>query len=111
MTGNNNNTSSTISSSGAQSNSKAAPIACMLCRRQFGSQELLLRHERESQLHAENLAKKHAAEAVLKNAEDKEPDENSSTTSSSAAATTVVSTSNVIIGSSGTIYKDRAAER
>jgi RNA-binding protein 5/10 len=32
-------------------------VICTLCRRQFTSPELLQRHERESKLHAENLAK------------------------------------------------------
>ena len=32
-------------------------IACYICRRQFASEEVLLRHEKESKLHAENLLK------------------------------------------------------
>jgi RNA-binding protein 5/10 len=32
-------------------------VICTLCRRQFTSPELLQRHEKESKLHAENLAK------------------------------------------------------
>ena len=42
---------------------KESVIACLLCRRQFKTSEQLLRHEKESKLHAENLAKK-AAEDV-----------------------------------------------
>jgi G-patch domain/Zinc-finger double-stranded RNA-binding len=30
-------------------------VACLLCRRQFASQEQLLRHERESKLHKDNM--------------------------------------------------------
>jgi len=33
----------------------ATPAACMLCKRQFPSQEMLIRHEKESKLHADNL--------------------------------------------------------
>lgn len=36
--------------------------ACLLCRRQFKTTEQLSRHEKESKLHAENLAKKAAEE-------------------------------------------------
>jgi RNA-binding protein 5/10 len=34
---------------------------CKLCKRQFNSAEMLARHEKESKLHAENLAKQKAA--------------------------------------------------
>mmetsp|Transcript_31733 Transcript_31733/g.43291 ORF Transcript_31733/g.43291 Transcript_31733/m.43291 type:complete len:582 (+) Transcript_31733:501-2246(+) len=34
---------------------KAVPAVCLLCRRQFPSQEVLQRHERESKLHLDNL--------------------------------------------------------
>jgi RNA-binding protein 5/10 len=37
------------------------PFVCLLCRRQFNSAEQLIRHENESKLHAENLAKQQAA--------------------------------------------------
>eukprot|EP00981_Chlorochromonas_danica_P013062 scaffold5744_cov179-Ochromonas_danica.AAC.9 len=37
--------------------SSANKIVCTLCRRQFPSAEVLARHEKESKLHAENLAK------------------------------------------------------
>jgi RNA-binding protein 5/10 len=36
-------------------------VICTLCRRQFPSPEVLQRHEKESKLHAENLAKLRAA--------------------------------------------------
>jgi hypothetical protein len=39
-----------------------APV-CLLCQRQFPSMEVLARHERESKLHAENLAKAEALKA------------------------------------------------
>lgn len=37
-------------------------MICTLCRRQFNSAEQLQRHEKESKLHAENLAKQKAAQ-------------------------------------------------
>lgn len=37
--------------------SATSAIVCTLCRRQFNSKEQLLRHEKESKLHASNLAK------------------------------------------------------
>jgi RNA-binding protein 5/10 len=40
-----------------------APV-CLLCQRQFPSMEVLARHERESKLHAENLAKAEAMKAA-----------------------------------------------
>ena len=44
--------SAAASGSAAQSN---APVACLLCRRQFATPEQLTRHERESKLHKENM--------------------------------------------------------
>lgn len=41
---------------------KEKVIACLLCRRQFKTTEQLARHEKESKLHADNLAKKAAEE-------------------------------------------------
>lgn len=35
----------------------AASFVCLLCKRQFNSADMLSRHEKESKLHAENLAK------------------------------------------------------
>ena len=70
----------------------AAPIpafVCTLCRRQFTSGEQLLRHERESKLHAANLAKVGQSIEV-----------NNSNSSTSAIG---VETS--------TAYRDRASER
>jgi len=37
--------------------SKTSSLVCLLCKRQFNSAEMLSRHEKESKLHAENLAK------------------------------------------------------
>ena len=37
---------------------------CILCKRQFASPEMLLRHERESKLHAENLEKQRQEEKM-----------------------------------------------
>lgn len=62
--------------------SSSGPAVCLLCRRQFPSQEVLLRHEKESKLHKENLLK--------------------------AAATSV---SNNILAASTVTYRDRASER
>lgn len=45
------------------STASACGTKCLLCRRQFASPELLHRHERESKLHAENLAKAAKAKA------------------------------------------------
>eukprot|EP00599_Poterioochromonas_sp_BG-1_P015631 CAMPEP_0173159692 /NCGR_PEP_ID=MMETSP1105-20130129/17294_1 /TAXON_ID=2985 /ORGANISM="Ochromonas sp., Strain BG-1" /LENGTH=671 /DNA_ID=CAMNT_0014078241 /DNA_START=620 /DNA_END=2635 /DNA_ORIENTATION=+ len=42
--------------SGSASTGNTVPI-CNLCRRQFASLEMLARHEKESKLHADNLAK------------------------------------------------------
>lgn len=39
------------------SGSAATSYACLLCQRGFSSAEMLARHEKESKLHAENLAK------------------------------------------------------
>jgi len=63
---------------------------CLLCRRQFPSVEQLQRHEKESKLHAENLAKKQAADAE---------------TASGAGPQTDSGTA------SGPAYRDRASER
>jgi RNA-binding protein 5/10 len=41
-------------------------IACLLCRRQFQSKDQLDRHERESKLHKENLAKAKPSEAMYR---------------------------------------------
>lgn len=50
----------------------SAPVAgapvCLLCQRQFPSLEVLARHERESKLHAENLAKAEVARAAVSSA-------------------------------------------
>jgi len=54
---------------------------CLLCRRQFASMEVLHRHEKESKLHAENLAKKLQAESESGQSQ------------------------------SGAVYRDRASER
>lgn len=66
-------------------NEKAVAVPCLLCKRQFPSQEHLTRHEKESKLHAENLAKQSAA--LAKGSEQNEG------------------------SSGGPVYKDRAAER
>lgn len=52
--------SSTVATNSTTTSTGAAPsgsAVCLLCRRQFASSEQLLRHERESKLHAENLEK------------------------------------------------------
>ena len=41
-----------------------ASSVCLLCRRQFASPEQLVRHEKESKLHAENLAKQQQQSTV-----------------------------------------------
>ena len=41
-----------------------AASVCLLCRRQFASPEQLVRHEKESKLHAENLAKQQQQSTV-----------------------------------------------
>lgn len=55
------NTHSTFSTqptpSQATSTATGGQSICLLCRRQFNSPEMLARHEKESKLHAENLAK------------------------------------------------------
>jgi RNA-binding protein 5/10 len=78
------------SSSSSSSSSSTVPAApsqqqnvCRLCRRQFQSAEMLTRHEKESKLHAENLAKQ-------KEQEEKEKEKESSPSVE---------------------YRDRAAER
>jgi RNA-binding protein 5/10 len=55
------NTPSTSAASVAVASSIAV---CLLCRRQFPSAELLRRHEKESKLHAENVAKSAAEQAA-----------------------------------------------
>jgi hypothetical protein len=65
----------------APATSFASGTKCLLCRRQFTSVEQLQRHERESQLHAENVAK--AAKAK----------------------------SSAPLAGSGQAYRDRASER
>lgn len=47
--------------SSATTSAGGGGAVCLLCRRQFASGEQLLRHERESKLHAENLAKQAAS--------------------------------------------------
>ena len=76
----------------------AAAVVCTLCRRQFASKEQLLRHERESKLHASNLAKANLA---------------ASTTGSSLGSVGPVGGG---VGAGGSIvgggqYRDRASER
>lgn len=44
-----------------EASAPAGKAICNLCRRQFPSAEMLTRHEKESKLHAENLAKAQAA--------------------------------------------------
>lgn len=68
-------------------NGKAAAI-CYICRRQFTSAALLQRHEQESELHKQNLAK---AQAAGENAADESQKPNSE--------------------SLGPTYRDRASER
>jgi RNA-binding protein 5/10 len=62
---------------------------CLLCRRQFANGEQLLRHERESKLHAENLAKQAA----------------------SLQSTAASASSGSINAPSAPAYRDRASER
>lgn len=50
-------TSSSASTGKSSSATSASTHVCLLCRRQFTSADMLARHERESKLHAENLAK------------------------------------------------------
>lgn len=51
-----------VSTTGKMSSASNA-FVCKLCKRQFNSAEMLTRHEKESKLHAENLAKQKAATA------------------------------------------------
>ena len=97
----------------AAANVPVNKIACLLCRRAFSSHEMLARHERESQLHAENLAK-----LALSQAQDEEigaKASGSDSSASSAGATSRPTTADIVsgtfVGSSGAVYKDRAAER
>ena len=89
----------------------ADKIICFLCRRAFNSHEMLARHERESQLHAENLAK-----LALSQGQGGEAGVNTEGTDASApSASNRPSAADIIsggfVGSSGAVYKDRAAER
>mmetsp|Transcript_42583 Transcript_42583/g.133489 ORF Transcript_42583/g.133489 Transcript_42583/m.133489 type:complete len:139 (+) Transcript_42583:853-1269(+) len=43
---------------------KKPRIVCLLCKRQFKSEEVLRKHEAQSKLHKENLEKKRLAEAA-----------------------------------------------
>lgn len=78
----------------------ASAIVCTLCQRQFSSKEQLLRHERESKLHASNLAKANLL-------------------SSSTTETSDVTAGHGHVGSGGSgsgsagagLYRDRASER
>jgi len=72
--------------------SSTPAFVCTLCRRQFTSGEQLLRHERESKLHAANLAK--AGQAAMTT------ELNSANASSSTSGT-----------GTSTAYRDRASER
>lgn len=56
--------STSAAAAAATTTTSAAKFCCLLCRRQFGSAEVLSRHEKESKLHAENLALAAAAAAA-----------------------------------------------
>lgn len=94
-------------------NVPANKIACLLCRRAFSSYEMLGRHERESQLHAQNLAKLALSQAqgeeVGVNVEGSSGSTSSSGVSNRPTAADIISGG--FVGSSGIVYKDRAAER
>lgn len=70
-----------------------ATFVCTLCRRQFASNEQLLRHNRESKLHASNLAKANLTAGSIDNVAGS------------------VTHENVDIASSIGPYRDRASER
>lgn len=55
---------STTTSAVTSTGSAAASHACLLCQRGFSSAEMLARHEKESKLHAENLAKQQKLQQV-----------------------------------------------
>lgn len=57
-----NNTGVSNNSSNNNNNGNNGNVICTLCRRQFSSPEQLQRHEKESKLHAENLAKQNLAQ-------------------------------------------------
>lgn len=78
---------------------KSPQIVCLICRRQFTSQELLQRHERESKLHAENVKK------MEENSSNKL---NNQTISNSNNSISKLPNSNPPIT---TKYRDRAEER
>lgn len=82
---------SATATSTSSSTSTSAQV-CLLCRRQFANTEQLQRHEKESKLHAENLAKK------LQNETKSQLQSQSSVTTTTAAAAEIV-------------YRDRASER
>lgn len=71
--------------SASQAKVPAVLVACLLCKRQFASQDQLIRHEKESKLHAENLAKQPSTARSVSKSEGSE--------------------------ASAPVYKDRAAER
>lgn len=61
-------TSAASASASTTSSSSSAPprFVCLLCSRQFQSAEHLSKHENQSKLHADNLAKKKAEEEAAK---------------------------------------------
>ena len=48
----------------------SASSVCLLCRRQFASPEQLVRHEKESKLHADNLAKQQQQQSTVTSSAD-----------------------------------------
>mmetsp|Transcript_22236 Transcript_22236/g.20211 ORF Transcript_22236/g.20211 Transcript_22236/m.20211 type:complete len:617 (+) Transcript_22236:3-1853(+) len=76
-----NNTSSDTTNAN-NTNTITTGFVCLLCRRKFNSADQLQRHENESKLHAENLAKSKATELASSSVEN-----------------------------TGPVYRDRASER
>eukprot|EP00604_Paraphysomonas_vestita_P000531 CAMPEP_0174825920 /NCGR_PEP_ID=MMETSP1107-20130205/43266_1 /TAXON_ID=36770 /ORGANISM="Paraphysomonas vestita, Strain GFlagA" /LENGTH=838 /DNA_ID=CAMNT_0016058065 /DNA_START=1649 /DNA_END=4165 /DNA_ORIENTATION=- len=94
-----NNIEIQINNNSSVSNSNGT--ICTLCRRQFNSPEQLQRHERESKLHADNLAKLKASQ------QQQQPSNPSSSSSSSPPSLSSLEQQQ----QQQTIYRDRASER
>lgn len=86
---------------------KSNQIICYVCRRQFSSQELLQRHEKESKLHADNLKKLEESSLINTNNASLVDSSPTTNTSSSNTTTSSISSTTPIVSK----YRDRAEER
>jgi G-patch domain/OCRE domain/Zinc-finger double-stranded RNA-binding len=80
-------------------------VACLLCRRQFASQEQLLRHERESKLHKDNMM------LAVQAASDEVARQLAAFGASSSSVEQPVHDEVKDVASSTEGYRDRASER